>query len=184
MTPRRISIVGNSGSGKSTAARRFAEQLGFAHLELDSLRHQAGWVELPDEEFARRVIEFTESHDQWVVDGNYRVVQPEVWKRADAVVWLDLPFLPNMWNIVTRTLARTVMRRELWNGNREPWTNLFSLDPYRNIVVWAWTRHPKTRTRYRRASVDPRWRHLDFISVRSRAEFDALLGDLTREDAG
>ena len=31
--------------------------------------------------------------------------------------------------VVRRTLARVVLRRELWNGNREPWRNLWSRDP-------------------------------------------------------
>jgi hypothetical protein len=28
---------------------------------------------------------------------------------------------------------------------REPFTNLYSLDPNRNIMVWTWTRHSETR---------------------------------------
>jgi len=33
----RISVVGTSGSGKTTVARRIAEALGFPHVELDAL---------------------------------------------------------------------------------------------------------------------------------------------------
>lgn len=39
----RISVVGNSGSGKTTVARAIAEALGVPHLELDSVFHQPDW---------------------------------------------------------------------------------------------------------------------------------------------
>ena len=32
-----------------------------------------------------------------------------------------------------------VTREELWNGNREPWSNLYSLDPERSIIAWSMT---------------------------------------------
>ena len=42
----RIPVVGNSGSGKSTAADRVAKRLGVERLELDSVRHQAPRAQL------------------------------------------------------------------------------------------------------------------------------------------
>jgi len=39
--------------------------------------------------------------------------------------------------LLRRTLARGILRRELWNGNREkgPW-NLLTRDPEKNILAW------------------------------------------------
>jgi adenylate kinase family enzyme len=172
----KISVVGNSGSGKSTAARKIAKRFAIPRLELDSLRHQPDWQELPDDEFRHAVREFIASHDEWVVDGNYRsVVQADVWAAADTVVWLDLPLLQNMRNIIWRTVSRAVLRTELWNGNRERWQNLFSLDPYESMIVWAWTRHGEYRERYEASRDDPRWSHLDFVRLTSREALDAWL---------
>ena len=39
----RLSVVGNSGSGKTTIARRLATGLGIPHLELDAVFHQPDW---------------------------------------------------------------------------------------------------------------------------------------------
>jgi cytidylate kinase len=50
---RRVSVIGNSGAGKSTVARHLAAVLGVPHLELDAVFHQPGWRPLPDEEFRR-----------------------------------------------------------------------------------------------------------------------------------
>jgi adenylate kinase family enzyme len=66
----RISVVGNSGSGKTTIARAIAEALGVPHLELDGVFHQPDWQPLDTDEFRRVVSEFTAA-DSWVVDGNY-----------------------------------------------------------------------------------------------------------------
>ncbi|MER6939714.1 shikimate kinase [Nocardioides sp. NPDC127514] len=41
----RVSVVGSSGSGKSTVARRLAETLGVRYVELDALHWRPGWVE-------------------------------------------------------------------------------------------------------------------------------------------
>ena len=71
---RRVSVVGNSGSGKTTVAAQLAARLGVSHIELDAIRHQPNWQELPDDEFRSRVAALTDA-DGWVVDGNYGAVR-------------------------------------------------------------------------------------------------------------
>ncbi|MFA9443851.1 hypothetical protein [Egicoccus sp. AB-alg6-2] len=56
--------------------------------------------------------------------------------------------------MVRRTVARVATRRELWNGNREQWRNLVTLDPARNIVMWSVTQHAAHRTKYRERLLD------------------------------
>ncbi len=144
----RVAVVGNCGSGKSTLAMRLARRLGAPHIELDAIYHQAGWVELPDADFLRAVDERTRGA-RWVVDGNYPLVRDLVWSRADTVIWLDLPRPVVVARVVRRTLKRLVLRTELWNGNRERWTNLCSFDPERSIVAWSVARHAHYRATYR-----------------------------------
>jgi len=52
---RRVVVVGTSGSGKTTIARRLAALLGVRHIELDSLHWERGWVEAHPENLRRRV---------------------------------------------------------------------------------------------------------------------------------
>jgi adenylate kinase family enzyme len=165
----RVSVVGNSGSGKTTFAKALSRSMAAPHLELDSLFHQPGWAQLPDEEFRARVAEFVAA-DSWVVDGNYSSVQDLVWQRADTVVWIDLPRRTVMRRIILRTLRRVVARAELWNGNREPWANLLRADPQKSIIAWSWTRHHIYRDRYAHAVADPANRQLRFIRLRTPAE--------------
>jgi adenylate kinase family enzyme len=172
----RVSVVGNSGSGKSTLARELAAILGVTHLELDSVFHQPGWVPLPADEFVR-IVTAAAAEDGWVMDGNYSAVRPVVWDRADTVVWLDLARRTVMGQIVRRTLRRVVTRKELWNGNREPFGNLLRWDPQESVISWAWHNHAKYRERYAAAAVDPANAHLIFIRLTSRRDITRFLAE-------
>jgi adenylate kinase family enzyme len=171
---RRISVVGTSGSGKSTVGRQLAGSLGVPFVELDSIYHQPGWVPLPPEEFRRRVAEAA-AGDGWVIDGNYSAARDLVWARADTVVWLDLPRSTVMRQVLWRTLRRVTFKVELWNGNRERWANLFTWVPEDSVISWAWHRHSVYRERYAAAAADPDLAHVCFVRLRSRAEIRRFL---------
>ena len=110
-----------------------------------------------------------------MVDGNYSPVRELIWTKADTVVWFDLPFFLVLSRTVRRTLRRVATREELWNGNREPFSNLWSLKPEKSIIVWAATHHGVYRRRYLAAESDPRWSGLHFVRLRSQGEADAFV---------
>ena len=143
-------------------------------IELDSIFHQPGWTELPHDDFRRRVREALTA-DAWVVDGNYSAVLDLVWQRADTVVWLDLSRQLVMRRLIRRTLRRTVTRERLWNGNREPISNLVRLDPDKNIIRWAWVKHSEYLERYDAAMHDAAFLHLRFVRLRSQTEVDSFI---------
>jgi adenylate kinase family enzyme len=170
---RRVSVVGISGSGKTTIGRRIAASLGVPFVELDEIFHQPGWKDLPLDDFRARVSEAV-SGDGWVVDGNYSKVQDLIWQRAETVVWLDLPRRVVMRRVIMRTVRRAVTRQVLWNGNREPLSNFYRWDPEKNVIRWAWVKYGASRDRYVAAIEDPRRAHLRFIRLSSAAEVDAF----------
>ena len=171
---KRISVIGSSGSGKTTLSRRLAARLDAPHLELDSLYHQAGWRPLPRDELRARVAERLTA-ERWVVDGNYSSnVRDLVWDAADTVVWLDLPRRAILPGLVTRTLRRMWTREELWNGNRERWTNLFDPRPDQNVILWMLTQHRRQRRGNARDLATPERAHLAVHRLTTRAEADAF----------
>jgi adenylate kinase family enzyme len=171
----RISVIGNSGSGKTTVAKAIAAALGVPHLELDGVFHQPDWQPLDTDEFRRIVSEFTEA-DCWVVDGNYSAVRDIVWRRADTVVWLDAPRHRVMRRLFARTMRRMATRTELWNGNRERWRYLFSREE--SILLYAWTSHYRTRAKFESAQADPDNAHLTFLRIRTPEDTAELLRGL------
>ena len=116
-TPR-IVVVGSTGSGKTTLARRLSALLDIPHVELDALNWEPNWVAAQVEVFRQRV-EDAVAGDAWVVDGNYTAVRDLVWPRSTALIWLDYPLGTLLWRLLRRTLRRTLTGEELWNGNRE-----------------------------------------------------------------
>ncbi len=176
---RRVSVVGTSGSGKTTVARRLAERLGVPHVELDAHYHGPGWRPADPVAFLADVADAA-AGDAWVVDGNYHAVVRDgpVWARADTVVWLDLPRAVVTGRVLRRTLRRALVRQELWNGNREPLSGLLRWDPQRSIVRWSWTTFHERRRELEAALASPACRHLDFVRLRSRAEVEGFLAEV------
>jgi adenylate kinase family enzyme len=142
----RISVVGTSGSGKTTFAGKLSMILRIPHVELDSLSWEAGWTPATRDVFRSRVREAVVM-DCWVVDGNYtNDAQDLVWGRADTVVWLNYSYPVTIYRIVSRTLRRLVTREECCNGNRESLRLALSRD---SIIWWA------LRTYHRRRAEIP-----------------------------
>lgn len=110
-----------------------------------------------------------------MVDGNYSVIRDITWDKADTVVWFDLPYLRVMARTIRRTVRRVITREELWNGNKEPLSNLWSFNPEKSIIAWTATRHRVYRRRYRAAEIDPEWVDLRFVRLRSQAEAEGFL---------
>ena len=67
----KIAIMGHSGSGKSTLAQLLAEKHHIPALHLDTVQFLPGWVIRDQSEKERIVLEFLNTHSQWVIDGNY-----------------------------------------------------------------------------------------------------------------
>jgi len=121
------------------------------HVELDAINHRPGWTEAPPSEFRAELRTILDEHAAarggWIVDGNYRSRVAEVLD-PDTYVWLDYPRRVVLLRILRRTLGRVLLRRELWNGNRERWSAVFSRDPRQNILLWSLTQHGRYQQKY------------------------------------
>ncbi len=151
-----------------------AEALGIPYIELDGIFHQPGWTRLPPGDFERRVASFVEG-PAWVIDGNYSEVRPSVWSRADTVVYLDVSMATMLWRLVPRTIRRSYRQTELWNGNKESWANMISLDREVNIILWSTSTFARHRRKYRQAMVDPQWADVSFVRLCSSTQVEIFL---------
>jgi len=112
----RVLVAGSTGAGKTTMARVLAGILGLPHVELDALVHGPGWTPRP--EFVADV-EAMLATGRWVTEYQYRVVKAPLLAAAQAVVWLDHPFLLVAGRLISRSIARAITRRPFYNGNTE-----------------------------------------------------------------
>ena len=137
-------MIGSTGSGKTTLARRIARRLSLPHVELDSLYWEANWQTATRADFRGRVLAAT-AGDAWVVDGNYSQSRDIAWPRATHLVWLDYGLARVMGRVLRRTVSRLLSQRELWNGNRESLRSILGRD---SIILYAFTSHRRNRKRY------------------------------------
>lgn len=175
---RRFAVVGTTGSGKTTLARRIAEVLCIPHVELDALHWGPEWTEVPLEAFRRRTAEAL-CGEAWGVDGNYSAVRDIVWSRADTVVWPDLPLPTVLARLFRRTVQRIMTQEELWGvGNREHFrTQFLSRD---SLFLWALQTYWRRRREYPRLFRRPEYAHLQVVHLRSPRAVERWLGGLTR----
>ena len=93
---RRIHVIGNSCSGKTT----LASLLNVPFVELDALNWQPNWVGLHavnPEAFEKRIKHATRG-DGWVVAGSYfGFSQRTFWPKLETLIWLDLPLYLLIW---------------------------------------------------------------------------------------
>jgi adenylate kinase family enzyme len=171
--PRRIAVVGTTGSGKTTLARKLAERLDIPHVELDSLHWEADWTPAPKQVFHSRVIQALD-REAWTTDGNYSELRDITWGNADTVVWLDYP-LPLVLSRVTRRTIRRWLRREvLWGNNQEQLRRtLLSRD---SIILYALRTYRRRRREYPSLFRQAKYAHLRVVHLTSpRATQDWLL---------
>ncbi|HVK21016.1 MAG TPA: adenylate kinase [Actinokineospora sp.] len=137
----RVLIAGISGAGKTTLAIRVAAALSLPRYELDMLHHGPNWTKRP--EFEADVARFAAT-DRWICEAQYhRILDNLLWRRADTVLWLDLPRRTVMRRVIRRSLSRAITGRELFNGNREHFRDWLEPD---HPIRWAWSRHGLTST--------------------------------------
>jgi adenylate kinase family enzyme len=164
MIGKRISVVGTTGSGKTTFARELAQRLGVPHVELDALHWEPNWTEAPLEVFRARV-DLALRGEAWVIDGNYSKVRDIIWSRADTVVWLDYALPIILWQLLKRTLKRVFIREELWGKNRERFRAQFlSRD---SLFLWAISTYRRRRREYPTLFKQPEHVHLAVVHLRS-----------------
>ena len=116
---RRIAIVGNSGGGKSTLARRLGARLGLPVVHLDILFWKPGWVESDETDFRQRTAEAL-AGAAWICDGNFGGTFDIRFPRADTIIWIDQLRWLCVWRAMTRVVTGRVRSRpDMAEGCRE-----------------------------------------------------------------
>jgi adenylate kinase family enzyme len=142
----RVLVIGTSGSGKSTFANRLAQAAGLTHVELDVLNWRPGWYDRSIEEPDAFLADVKAASDAraWVMAGNYAITRPIVLPRVTHLVWLDLPLLQVMRQVVIRSLKRAASGRDVFPGCKENWGRLLDKE---HPIRWALATHHSRRPR-------------------------------------
>ena len=180
MTPfpyQRIVVVGTTGSGKSTLGIRLSQRLGVDFVELDALNWQPNWRAATKEELRSSVTEALRP-GKWVVAGNYHVVRDLIWPHAQALVWLDYSLPLIFWRLLVRTLRRSILQEELWNGNREKFWWHLKLWSDESLFRWLFKTYWRRRREYPLLFSRPEHTHLHVIRLQTPRDTESWFAGL------
>ncbi len=131
----RIVIFGNSGSGKSSMARRFADELKLPHLDLD----EVAWKESNPptrhtyQESVAAINTFLRGHPNWIIEGCYGSLIAHTVSFASNIYFLNI----GIETCVANCLARP------WEPHKYPTKSAQD----KNLeMLTQWVREYDTRT--------------------------------------
>lgn len=99
----RVIVIGCAGSGKSTLSQKLHTTLQLPVIHLDTYYWKANWQATANEEWDAKVNDFA-LIDRWIIDGNYSRTLDIRIKRADLIVFLDMPRWLCMYRIIKRRI--------------------------------------------------------------------------------
>lgn len=130
---KRILIIGNAGSGKSTFAKRLANRLDIPLVHLDQLYWHGNWEHLAREEFDA-VLQTELDKPEWILDGNFNRTLPHRLRYCDTVFFFDLPAAVCLHGITKRVLTNYGKTREDMGGNCPEYFDAQKPGLYRNVL--------------------------------------------------
>ena len=169
---RRVMIIGQPGSGKSTFARSLGEATGLPVQHMDHIHWMSGWRERPKDE-KLRLVRAVEAREEWILEGGLSATYDERVARADTVIHLDAGVERRLWRVTRRALRyRGRSRPDLPEGCPEGF-GTHTIEFYR----WIWSTRHSGRTRILDAlgKAGPETR---VVTLRSFAEQDAFVAGL------
>ena len=129
-SPRRISVIGATGSGKTVLAGRLSQCWGLPLYELDRVFWDAQKRGAEAVDFIHAVSALTQ-RDAWVLDGHYRGVRESIWRRSEMIVWLNYP----LWLVASRLVRRFVQKRHAI-GDRQRAGQPSGSEPREQSATW------------------------------------------------
>lgn len=165
---RRVLVLGSSGSGKSTFARRLSQATGLPMVSIDALYWQPGWQPSEPGPFEQQMTQ-TAEQPEWIMDGNYLSQGAGLLRRtlADTIFWFDLPRRVCMTGILLRILrSYGKVRPEMAAGCPER----LDLEFIRYVWTYRARQRPKLLAFFKGLRPDQH-----FVRFASRSEADQYL---------
>ena len=129
----RVLFHGVTGSGKTSAARSYAQATGLPPYSSDEdIGWLPGWQLRPVAE-QHEIAAAIAAQDRWVMDSAYTSWRDLLLARADLVVALDYPRWLSLGRLIRRTLRRCISGQPVCNGNVETFRKVFSRE---SIIMW------------------------------------------------
>lgn len=98
---KKIAIIGNAGSGKTTLALHLKEKLNLPVIHLDKHYWKANWEKRDFDEYLAIHDELCKQNE-WIMEGNYSRSFSSRFLHADVIIFLDLSPYQCLWRVLKR----------------------------------------------------------------------------------
>ncbi|MBE7050792.1 MAG: topology modulation protein [Ruminococcaceae bacterium] len=130
---KRILIIGNAGSGKTTFGIKLAQKTGIPLVHLDKIYWSGNWEHIEKNEFDN-ILQKELEKPEWIIDGNFNRTLPHRLKYCDTVFYFDVPIITCIWGVTKRILKSYGKTRSDMGGNCPEYFDKQKLTLYRNII--------------------------------------------------
>ena len=97
----RVVVIGSSGAGKSTFARKLGAVTGLPVTHIDQLFWQPGWALTPKAVYLQKLADVV-ARDRWIIEGVNESTLDLRFPRTDLVVWLQRGRIACLWRVARR----------------------------------------------------------------------------------
>jgi adenylate kinase family enzyme len=168
---KKIIIIGSSGAGKSTFARRLSKATGLEVIHLDRLYWKPNWTETPKDEW-RKMVEDVVQGDSWIIDGNFSGTMEPRFEACDTVIFLETPRTVCIYRILKRVaFYRKGRRPDMADGCDEKFDWEF--------LKWVWN-YP-ARSKPKVEALISRFQDKKIIRLKSKKDIENFLKNCMRE---
>lgn len=143
---KKIAIVGNAGSGKTTFGFYLHKKLALPLYHLDQYYWKPGWERSDFETFSKIHEELCEK-DTWILEGSYYKLLNQRILHADVVIFLDMPRFLCIWRVIKRSFMHW---GKVVPGNPEKCKQAIFSFKFLEFLKWVWT----FNDRYRQMMLD------------------------------
>ena len=115
---KRISIIGGSGTGKTTLSNILAKKYNLPVFHLDGIHHLENWQIRDNTERDKIILDILKK-EKWIIDGTYKSTLQKRLENSDLIIWLDYSTLSQIKGIVKRCLINLGKERPEIPGCKE-----------------------------------------------------------------
>lgn len=148
----KIAIIGYSGSGKSTLARKLGIINQSDVLHFDAVQFLPGWETRTEEEKKKITKKFLDTHDSWVIDGNYsKLYYERRMMEADIIIIILFNRFSCLYRVIRRYIKyKNTTRPDMGEGCNEKldW-EFIKWVLYEQRTKQAKNRYAQVRSQYR-----------------------------------
>lgn len=169
---RKVLIIGNAGSGKSTFGRKLAEKTGLPLVHLDKLYWRGDWEHLSREEFDA-ALQAELDKPEWIIDGNFNRTLTHRLQYCDTVFFFDLPTITCLWGITKRIFTHHGKVRPDMGGNCREYFDKQKTVLYKDVLTF------NKRRRKDYYEILGKTEHIDVVVIKSRKAANKYLKEIT-----